>query len=60
MRSVLVIMILAACAPEPTRSEPPTASESAQTPVEAPNAPAATPTAAPAGAVANDPRWHAT
>ncbi len=58
MRSVLVIMTLAACAPEPARSEPPTAVESAPTPVvEAPN-PA--PNAAPPDLVANDPRWHAT
>jgi len=72
MRSVLVIMTLAACAPEPARSEPPTAVEATQQApaaepapiVEAPNAnaapaPAPAPAASP-GPVANDPRWHAT
>jgi len=69
---MLVIMTLAACAPEPARSEPPTAVEAAQqspapapTPlVEAPPAneapaPAVNAAPAPTGLVANDPRWHA-
>ena len=69
MRSVLVIMTLAACAPEPARSEPPTAVAAAQhEPTPPPPPVVATPPAneAPAPAAnpvptasANDPRWHA-
>ncbi len=61
MRSVLVIMTLAACAPEPARSEPPTAVEAAQQ-TAAPATPTATSVAEPAptpAPEANDPRWHA-
>ena len=64
MRSVLVIMTLAACAPEPARSEPPTAVAAAQlepTPAPTPvvEAPPANEAPTPSGPVANDPRWHA-
>ena len=52
MRFVLVIMTLAACAPEPARSEPPAVRE--PVPV------VAATNSTPSGAVANDPRWHAT
>jgi len=62
MRSVLVIMTLAACAPELARSEPPTAVAAAQqtpTPTPVIATPVVELAPAPAGAVANDPRWHA-
>jgi hypothetical protein len=52
-------MTLAACAPGPARSEPPTAVEAAQQ-NPAPTPVVAATDAAPSAAVANDPRWHAT
>lgn len=64
MRPLLVALILAACAREPARTEPPVepASTAAPAPVVATavaDPPAAMP-AASTGPVANDPRWHAT
>lgn len=56
-----VAALLVACAPEPVRTAPPTASEAPHTVVAAPAAASPVePTPATPAAAENDPRWHAT
>lgn len=62
MRCLVVALSLAACAPEPARTEVPAPAATPQvaaTPAMTPAQGAAPEDAAPAGSIENDPRWHA-